>query len=508
MNGDLFSILNLRNLKGNPCFVPLHHSKRSVVMKNLLVLVCFFTTTTEWISGQVGVNTATPAGPFHVYSDGTLTPGGLVIFGDTSSNYMILDFDRAQSYFFDGLFDLPTDLLLQPDGGDVGINLENPDAALHVFSEGDINLSGGLALLGNRTKGHMEFDFDRIQVFFDNNPLTMHLQPNGGNLNIDNTTLYVNGSANSVGVGTTNLPARLTVVGEGNTSATTAFQVRNSSLTTALIVEDDGQVGIGGLTNPLYDLHVQDDIYSNDNIIAEDNLQGTNVLVASDIRHTSDEHTEIKFFADEIVLAAGGVDMIEIDQDINRIAISDFAYFETDDEHFGIGVSTPSADLHIRQNNCLNCGIRIENPSLEDWRININANGILEMWFQGAKVGQFEEDGEYVQVSDRTRKTRISDLGSVLPAMTQLKPARYDYVTPDDTLENRIGLIAQEVAVHFPEMVSYDPDQDLHLVHYSQLGVLAVKAIQELEMENRELEARIEKLEEMMNTLLSKADGK
>jgi hypothetical protein len=450
---------------------------------------------------QVGINTQNPAGPFHVYSDGTLTPGGLVLLGDTSSNYMILDFDRVQPIFFNGTFDIPGNLLLLPDGGDLGVNTEDPDAALHVFSEGDITLLGGLAIFGNRTKGHLEIDFDRIQTFFDGNPLTLHLQPNNGNLNIDNTTLYVNGSANRVGVGTTSLPARLTIAGEGSGTNTIAFQVRNSNLTTSLIVNDGGEVGISGIANPNADLHVGGDILASSDITTQSNLNAVNLIVNSEIRHSGDEHTEIRFAPDQIVLAAGGVDMIDIDQDVNRVAVGGFAYFDVDDDKFGIGVSTPSADLHIRQNNCLDCGIRIENPSLEDWRININANGILELWFQGAKVGQFEEDGEYVQISDARLKSNITSLDNVLSGVRKLRPVRYDLEIPGEISRRQVGFVAQEVASIFPDLVSYDRDQDLHMLRYASMNVITIKAIQELEAENKRLEERIEMLDRKLEML-------
>lgn len=68
----------------------------------------------------------------------------------------------------------------------VGINTNNPEAPLHVFSSGQVQLDSGLVLLGNRSEGHMELDMNRIQSLFGVNrtPLSLLLQQDGGNVGI------------------------------------------------------------------------------------------------------------------------------------------------------------------------------------------------------------------------------------------------------------------------------------------------------------------------------------
>ena len=61
----------------------------------------------------------------------------------------------------------------------------------------------------------------------------------------------------------------------------------------------------------------------------------------------------------------------------------------------------------------------------------------------------------------------------------------------------RIGFIAQEMNVVFPEFVSYDKDNDIYSLNYAGLSVIAIKAIQEQQKIIEELKAQLasEKME-------------
>ncbi|HET9278649.1 MAG TPA: tail fiber domain-containing protein, partial [Flavitalea sp.] len=94
-------------------------------------------------------------------------------------------------------------------------------------------------------------------------------------------------------------------------------------------------------------------------------------------------------------------------------------------------------------------------------------------------------------------------LPDVLPKMMQLQPRQYlmKYNNPDH--HKSIGFIAQEVQETFPELVSivdgnmvgYTEIPDMHTVNYSQLSVLAIRAIQEQQ-------AIIEKQQQQINELI------
>lgn len=113
-------------------------------MKTALRFLCavlITAITSPMLSAQnVGVATDTPDAPFHVKSSGqVLTPGGLVLFGNRSEAHMELDFNRVQSFF--GVNATPLTLLLQPDGGNVGIGVSTAVSHLHIGGTTDQILS-------------------------------------------------------------------------------------------------------------------------------------------------------------------------------------------------------------------------------------------------------------------------------------------------------------------------------------------------------------------------------
>lgn len=68
-----------------------------------------------------------------------------------------------------------------------------------------------------------------------------------------------------------------------------------------------------------------------------------------------------------------------------------------------------------------------------------------------------------------------------------------------------IGLLAQETATLFPELVSYSAADELYGINYAGFSIVALKAIQEqqtiIEDQNEKidnLEARLERLEALL----------
>ena len=99
-------------------------------------LIFTFITINIIAQNNVGVATNSPDAPFHVSSPGqVLTPGGLMLLGDRSELHLELDFNRIQS--FSTVLANPTSLLLQPDGGNVGIGTSTPTSHLYVAGIAD-----------------------------------------------------------------------------------------------------------------------------------------------------------------------------------------------------------------------------------------------------------------------------------------------------------------------------------------------------------------------------------
>ncbi len=97
--------------------------------------------------------------------------------------------------------------------------------------------------------------------------------------------------------------------------------------------------------------------------------------------------------------------------------------------------------------------------------------------------------------SDIRTKTNVVDLESVLPVLNTLSVIRFDY-KPELNISDKpqIGVIAQEVYEHYPEIIYYDEEKDSYLVHYDKLSALLLKGVQELSEENTSLKRKNEEL--------------
>jgi hypothetical protein len=84
-------------------------------------------------------------------------------------------------------------------------------------------------------------------------------------------------------------------------------------------------------------------------------------------------------------------------------------------------------------------------------------------------------------------KENIDDMGSASERLLQLRPVTFRYKEPYENNEKPLqyGLIAEEVAQVFPELVVYDDDNQPETVKYRLLSTLLLN---ELQKQNRQLE--------------------
>lgn len=101
---------------------------------------------------NVGIHTSQPDAPLHIFSSGQVqTPGGLVLLGHSSEGHMQMDFNKLQALF--GVNDTPIPLLLQQDGGNVGIGTTNPLQHLSVAGMGDQIIAIHSGSIGSNKSG-------------------------------------------------------------------------------------------------------------------------------------------------------------------------------------------------------------------------------------------------------------------------------------------------------------------------------------------------------------------
>jgi hypothetical protein len=103
-------------------------------------------------------------------------------------------------------------------------------------------------------------------------------------------------------------------------------------------------------------------------------------------------------------------------------------------------------------------------------RMNLKAAGLTV-------TGNVTCTGTFTETSSRRFKENIVDLEPTAEKVEKLRPVRYNKIDSEAT---EIGLIAEEVAELFPEVVTYNENGQPSGVQYQRLSVILLKTVQEL----------------------------
>ncbi len=96
-------------------------------------------------------------------------------------------------------------------------------------------------------------------------------------------------------------------------------------------------------------------------------------------------------------------------------------------------------------------------------------------------------------VSSRRYKKNIKDLTVESEDILKLRPVTYEPLEGD---RKHIGLIAEEVSRHVPELVHFENGQE-ESVYFDRLPVLLLQLIKELKEENKQIQERLDILEDL-----------
>jgi hypothetical protein len=107
-------------------------------------------------------------------------------------------------------------------------------------------------------------------------------------------------------------------------------------------------------------------------------------------------------------------------------------------------------------------------------------------------VGDVEVQGTFTESSSIRFKENIKPLEPALGKVEQLNPVTYNKI---GVAEEEIGLIAEEVAELFPEVVTYNEEGQPQGIQYQRLSVILLKAVQEQNAVIAALTERVNKLE-------------
>jgi hypothetical protein len=110
------------------------------------------------------------------------------------------------------------------------------------------------------------------------------------------------------------------------------------------------------------------------------------------------------------------------------------------------------------------------------------------------RTAHYDGDSNWDFSSDRRLKKDIVDVESMLDRALKLPIRRYRWKDEDSTAKHKLGVIAQEVQELFPDMVGEtarrDDSEKFLTVGYSDFGMVAIKALQELKVkQDAELKA-------------------
>jgi hypothetical protein len=107
--------------------------------------------------------------------------------------------------------------------------------------------------------------------------------------------------------------------------------------------------------------------------------------------------------------------------------------------------------------------------------------------------------------SSRRFKEQISDMGDSSGKLFQLRPVTFFYKPEYDDGSHSLqyGLIAEEVAKVYPNMVGYDKDGQPSSVKYQALTPMLLNEVQKQAVQNRTLEERVAALEAVISSLTS-----
>jgi len=187
-------------------------------------------------------------------------------------------------------------------------------------------------------------------------------------------------------------------------------------------------------------------------------------------------------------------------------APSDIFMILTPTERLGLRNNGPTFTLDVKHglgepdSSTPNNGFNLENEGSNNnnWTMYVsNTDGSLDLYANGIKEVEFLAGDGLSTVSDRRMKMNIDHLkDGMLDKIMLLSPRRYDYRHAPNG-QTSIGLIAQEVEPHFPEVVNHrhnDTGKEAYTINYTELIPVLIKGMQEQQEMINKQSSEIEQL--------------
>ncbi|MCP3940139.1 MAG: hypothetical protein GY710_01475 [Desulfobacteraceae bacterium] len=271
----------------------------------------------------------------------------------------------------------------------------------------------------------------------------------------------------------------------------------------SFVVDENGNVGVGA-ASPTAKLHIKATTANNPTLLEVLDTKGTpgplmNIL---DTEHYS------------------GKELLRLTADSDADAGGPFYTVFTAAGNVGVGTASPTAKLHVQATTANDPTLlRIsdtsgttgplvnildtEHSGKELLRLtadsDADAGGPFYTVFTasgdvgiGTTTPSYKLDvngtirGKNLTPSDARWKTNINTMENSLEKVSKLRGVTYEWAEPSRGTGNHIGVIAQEVEVIFPEVVSTD-NEGYKSVAYSNLVAPLIEAVKTLKTENDQL---------------------
>jgi hypothetical protein len=361
--------------------------------------------------------------------------------------------------------------------GYMGLGTTSPSTRLHLSGGGNASNAGaGYFTIGSITGKNLVFDQNDILARNNGSASALTLQGNNGATYIGENggnVLLADGGG-SVGIGTTVLPARLSIEDEN-------FQLAFINL---LDEDNSWYLGTtnGGWTVGDNRLVFSPTTSSNDAVLRLVDVTENNGTIAPVMIRSGASQT--------LLLDGNEIDGLSDAIHINRNS-QQHTLLNVNGGRVGVGTDDPTNAFEVRTSGT-DPALRLEDSG-KFWEIDANTEfNWLGFRKNGFIVGRVNGiTGQWETISDRRVKQDIRPLEPVLDRLLDLTPLRYRYKGLGATSE-QIGLIAQDVAPIFPEIAVADSPGIG--VAYSKLSVLLLKALQEQQAEIDRLSTELHSL--------------